>query len=88
MINFIIGLLIIINNNKIYYNTILKIVDYYSKIIKYISYNKEINLSKLIKVLWNEVFSIFELLNKIVFNKEIVFINCFWSVLYFYLKYK
>jgi len=77
-IDFITGLLVCKNSaSGLDFNAILVIVDRYLKIAKYIACYKTINSLELAKILWEHVFSIFGTLDRIVFDKGIVFTSKF-----------
>jgi len=62
---------------KLIYNLIFIIVDYYTKIIKYIFVITRIDIAKLAKVFFNKIVLYFEMLTNIVSNKKFVFISIF-----------
>jgi hypothetical protein len=67
------------------YDSILIVVDRYSKIARYIVYRKTIDSPELTVVLWKEVFSLFGTPKGIVSDRGTVFTSRFWSALYFHL---
>ncbi|PMD13354.1 hypothetical protein NA56DRAFT_585739, partial [Hyaloscypha hepaticicola] len=66
-IDFIIGLLLyknLIEDSD--FNIILIIINWYSKMIRYITYNKIINSSEFIKLIWENIFLLFNIPNRII----------------------
>ncbi len=63
---------------KIIYNLIFVIVDYYTKIIKYIFVIIRIDIAKLAKIFFNKIVLYFEILINIVSNKKSIFISIFY----------
>ena len=59
------------------YNSILIIINRYIKLIKYISIIKKINVAELMKVFFEKTVLYFNTLNKIVNDRNSVFINEF-----------
>ncbi len=62
---------------KVIYNSIFIIVDYYTKIIRYIFVIIRINIAKLVKVFFDKIVLYFETLANIVNNEKIVFTSNF-----------
>jgi len=62
---------------KIIYNSIFIIVNYCTKIIKYIFVTIRINIAKLTKVFFNKIILYFEILVNIINNNKFIFINIF-----------
>ncbi len=62
---------------KVIYNLIFIIVDYYTKIIRYIFIIIRINIAKLIKVFFNKIVLYFEISTNIVNNRKFVFTSIF-----------
>jgi hypothetical protein len=55
------------------FNTILIVINRYSKIARYITYHKTVNSPELARIMWEHVFSIFGSPNSIISNRGIVF---------------
>jgi hypothetical protein len=70
------------------FDIILIIINRYSKMARYIAYNKIVNSPELAKFMWENVFSLFGISNRIVSDRGIVFTSHFWSAFYYYLIYK
>jgi len=62
---------------KVVYNLIFIIVDYCTKITKYIFVITRINIAKLAKVFFDKIVLRFETLVNIISNREFVFISIF-----------
>jgi len=62
---------------KVIYNLIFVIVDFYTKIVKYISIIIRIDIAKLAKIFFDKIVLRFEILVNIVSNKKIIFISVF-----------
>ena len=67
------------------FDIILVIVNQYLKMAKYIIYYKIVDSLELVKIMWEHVFSLFNLFNKIVSNYKTVFTSQFQSTFYYYL---
>ena len=63
--------------DKIIYNSILVIIDKCAKMIKYLSINIKIDVSKLTKMFFEKIVLYFDILADIVNNKNFLFINAF-----------
>ena len=70
------------------FDTILIIINRYSKMARYITCNKTVDSPELIKLIWENVFSLFDIPDRIVSDRGIVFTSHFWSTFYYYLIYK
>ena len=62
---------------KIIYNLIFVIVNYYTKIIRYISIITKINIAKLAKIFFKKIVLYFETLANIINNIKFIFIKIF-----------
>jgi len=62
---------------KILYNSIFVIVNYYTKIIKYISIIIRTNIAELTKVFFDKIILYFEILANIVNNRRSIFTSIF-----------
>jgi len=76
IINFVTSLLLS-KRREIVYNSILIIVDYYTKIIKYIFVIIRIDVAKLAKVFFKKIVLYFETSIKIVSNRNSIFTSAF-----------
>ena len=85
--NFIIDLLSTIHRNKTH-DAILVIVNWYSKIVYYITCTEEINASKLEERLIKKMFLKFRFSRSIISNRELIFILKYWETLCYYLCVK
>ena len=74
--------------DKIVYNSILMIVDKYTKMIKYLSIIIKINVAKLTNVFFKKIVLHFDMSTSIVNDKNFLFINNFWSALCYHAKIK
>ncbi len=68
------------------YDSILVIVNRYTKIARYVLIIKEINATKLAELFILHVIKDFGILAGIILDRGLVFTSKFWSILYFYLK--
>ena len=76
IINFVMKL----SSNKecdVIYNSILIIIDWYIKMIKYILIIKKIDIAKLMKIFFEKIVLRFDMSDEIVNNKKFVFTNVF-----------
>ena len=87
IINFITSLFIN-KRREIVYNSILIIINYYIKIIKYILIIKKIAIIKLIEIFFEKIVLRFEVSIDIINDKEFIFINIYWILIYYYIKIK
>ena len=62
---------------KVVYNSIFVIVDYYTKIIKYIFVIIKIDVAKLVNVFFDKIILRFETLIDIISDKKFVFTSIF-----------
>ncbi len=62
---------------KIVYNSIFVIVDYCTKIVRYISITIRINIVKLVEIFFDKIVLYFKILANIIYNKEFVFTSIF-----------
>ena len=63
--------------DKVVYNSILIIIDKYTKIIKYLLISIKIDVSKLTKMFFKKIVLHFNISADIVDNKDFLFINAF-----------
>ena len=73
---------------EVMYDLILVIVNHYMKIMYYLSMKKTWTVVKLAELFFKEVTLRYEILNDIIINKNTLFINAFWSEIYFQAKMK
>ena len=59
------------------YDLILMIIDRYIKMIKYVSIIKKIDIAKLMKIFFKKIILRFDMSNKIINNRKLVFTNAF-----------
>jgi hypothetical protein len=57
------------------YDSILIVITRYSRIIQFISYNKNMNAPKLTEIIKNQIFKYFDLFSSYVTDKGILFIS-------------
>ena len=69
--------LFINKRREIIYDSILIIINYYIKMIKYIFIIKKIVIIKLIKIFFKKIILRFEILIDIINDKEFIFINIY-----------
>ncbi len=74
--------------SRLNFDSILVVVDRYTKMAQYIACYKTIDALELAKILQEKVFSIFRTLDRIVSNRRTVFISQFQSAFYYYLMCK
>jgi hypothetical protein len=87
--DFVIGLLLCKNPaGGPDFDTILIIINRYSKMARYITCNKIVNFPELAKLIWENVFLLFDISDRIVSDRGTVFTSHFWSTFYYYLIYK
>ena len=70
------------------YNAIFAIIDKCTKMIKYLSRNIKIDVAKLTKVFFEKIVLHFDISTDIVNDQNFLFINVFWSALYYHAKIK
>ena len=70
------------------FDTILVVVDRYSKMARYVACSKTVDSPELAKILWEHIFSIFSTFEGIVSDRGTVFTSAFWSALCFYMMCK
>ena len=85
--NFIIDLFLSKRDNVVY-DLILIIINKYIKMIKYLSINIKINVSKLTNVFFEKIVLHFDMLTDIINDKDFLFINIFWSTFCYHAKIK
>ncbi len=85
--DFIVGLLPSLYRGVIS-NSVLVVVNRYSKIVCFIPCIQTIDASELATVMVNEVFSKFETLSSIVIDRGLLFISIYWVSFYYYLRVK
>ena len=59
------------------FDIILVIINRYSKMTRYIIYNKTVNFPELVKFIWKNVFSLFGIPDRIISDREMVFTSYF-----------
>ena len=74
--------------DKVIYDSILVIVDKCTKIIKYLLIIIKIDTAKLTNVFFEKIVLHFDMSTNIINNKNFLFINAFWSALYYHAKIK
>ena len=84
-INFITDLPPSINGSNVC-DSILIIVDYYTKLLKYLPTNKTINALGLINIIYRHVFLTFGWPKGIILDRKSVFISAIWMALYYYIS--
>ena len=72
----------------IIYNILLVVIDHFTKISKYLPKFKEYNTEELANLILNYIICRYKIPDNIINNRGTIFINNFWSVLYFYTKIK
>ena len=86
-INFIIELFKIDYQEKII-DTIFIIIDRFTKYFWFISISTIINIAEFAELFYNQIELEYRNPDRIILDQESVFINKFWSELYYYLKIK
>ena len=74
--------------SRLNFDSILIVINRYTKMAQYIVYYKTINALELAKILQEKVFSIFRTLDRIMSNCRTMFISQFWLAFYYYLMCK
>ena len=74
--------------DKVVYDSILVIVDKCTKMIKYLLIIIKIDVIKLTNMFFKKIVLHFDMSTDIVNNKNFLFINIFWSTLYYHAKIK
>ena len=88
LMNFVIQLPISINKKGENYNFILVIVNWFIKMIYYIPIKVTFNALGQAKVILNMIIWHHNLPNLIIFNKCLLFISKFWSLIYYFFSIK
>ena len=70
------------------HNTVLVIVDWYTKIVKYFSIIKSVDVCGLANPMYCHIFLMFDWSESIVSNWDSVFINVYWSAICEHIKIK
>ncbi len=73
---------------KVVYDLILMIVDYYMKMMHYLSIKKTLTVIKLTKLFFEKIALRYEISNDIVIDKDSLFISAFWSKICYHVKMK
>ncbi len=73
---------------KVMYDSILVIVDYYMKMTRYLFTKKTLTVVKLTKLFFEQIALKYEILNDIIIDRDILFINAFWSEICYHAKMK
>ena len=73
---------------NIIYDSILVIVDRFTKMVRYIPTNVIIDAAELAEVFYTEIVCRYSILNGIISNRGSVFISTFWLAVCFYSKIK
>ena len=87
-IDIIIKLVLSINTNLKVYNTILVVVDYFIKIVKYFLVKTIITTINLVKLFYQYIVYFFRMLLSIIMDYSSFFTNQYQLSLYFYIKVK
>ena len=77
-INFIVALLMIVYE----YNALFTIIDRFFKYVRFISSRENWKASKWVKIYYEHVYRHWDLLNRIVFDRNLKFISDFWTMLF------
>ncbi len=73
---------------EVVYDLILMIVDYYMKMMYYLSIKKTLTVIKLTELFFEKIALRYEILNDIIINKDSLFISAFWSEIDYHVKMK
>ena len=86
-IDFIIGLPLSKRSGSVY-NTILVVIDRYTKMVRYLATTKTIATAELADLFFNKIVYYFSIPAGIINNRGSIFISTFWSIVYYYIKIK
>jgi len=70
------------------YDSILVIVNYYMKMMHYLSMKKTLTVMKLAELFFKKIALKYEVSNDIIIDKNNLFISAFWSEICFHMKMK
>ncbi len=73
---------------KVIYDSILVIVDHYTKMMHYLFMKKILTVVELAELFFEKIALRYEISNDIIINKDNLFINSFWSKICFHMKMK
>jgi hypothetical protein len=73
---------------EVVYDSILVIVDHYTKMMHYLSMKKTLTVVELAELFFEKIALRYEISNDIIINKDNLFISAFWSEVCFYAKMK
>jgi len=73
---------------EVMYDSILVIVDCYMKMMHYLSMKKTLTIIELAKLFFEKIALRYEILNDIVIDRNSLFINAFWSEIWYHVKMK
>ncbi len=73
---------------EVVYDLILVIVDYYMKMMHYLSIKKTLTVVKLAELFFKQIALRYEILNDIIIDKDNLFINVFWLEVCYHVKMK
>ncbi len=73
---------------EVMYDSILMIVDHYTKMMHYLFMKKTLTVVKLAELFFKKIALRYKILNNIIINKDNLFISAFWSKICFYAKMK
>jgi len=73
---------------EVMYDLILMIVDYYMKMIYYLSMKKILTVIELAELFFEKIALRYEISNDIIIDKDNLFINAFWSEICYHVKMK
>ncbi len=73
---------------EVVYDSILVIVDHYMKMMHYLSMKKTLTVVELAKLFFEKIALRYEISSDIVIDRDSLFINAFWSEIYYHVKVK
>ncbi len=73
---------------EVVYDSILVIVDYYMKMMYYLSMKKILTVVELTELFFEQIALKYEVLNDIIIDRNSLFINAFWSKICYHVKMK
>jgi len=73
---------------EVMYDSILVIVNYYMKMMHYLSMKKTLTVMKLAELFFKKIALKYEVSNDIIIDKNNLFISAFWSEICFHMKMK
>ena len=73
---------------KVVYDSILMIVDHYTKMMHYLFTKKTLTVVKLAELFFKKIALRYKISNDIIINKDNLFINAFWSEICYHVKMK